>query len=142
MSLVIDASIACKWLVEEDGSPQAGRVLETGDSLLAPDFIITEVATVLWNKNRTGEISREHGERALASLPDFFDDLISCRNLSQRAFDIATSLDHPVYDCFYLSLAVVYDYSLVTADARLLKRLEGSPWSGYAISPEQLENRL
>jgi predicted nucleic acid-binding protein len=41
---------------------------------------------------------------------------------------IASQLDHPVYDCFYLALAEARDALLVTADRRLLRKLRGTPW--------------
>jgi predicted nucleic acid-binding protein len=37
------------------------------------------------------------------------------------ALRIAISLQHPVYDCFYLALAQAEDCPLVTADQRFLR---------------------
>jgi predicted nucleic acid-binding protein len=48
--------------------------------------------------------------------------------LAKRAFEIASELRHPVYDCFYLALAEREDAALVTADRRLIRRLAGSRW--------------
>ena len=38
---VIDASVAIKWVVEENGTPEALALLNEG-SLLAPDLLIPE----------------------------------------------------------------------------------------------------
>jgi predicted nucleic acid-binding protein len=48
--------------------------------------------------------------------------------LARRALEMAASLDHPIYDCFYLALAEQLDAMLVTADDRLLCRLQGTAW--------------
>jgi len=36
------------------------------------------------------------------------------------ALTLARELRHPVYDCFYLALAIERDLSVVTADARFV----------------------
>src|SRR6266404_5666664 len=50
---VIDASVALKWVIEEDGS-EAATALLVGDVLAAPDFVVIECANVLWAKTRRG----------------------------------------------------------------------------------------
>jgi predicted nucleic acid-binding protein len=46
MILVVDASVACKWFVEEDGSQAAEALLDSGSTLLAPDLLVPEVCNV------------------------------------------------------------------------------------------------
>ena len=58
MRLVVDASVAVKWLVAEDGSDAADRLLTDGDDLYAPRLMTSEVANTLWRKVRLGEIKR------------------------------------------------------------------------------------
>jgi predicted nucleic acid-binding protein len=41
--------------------------------------------------------------------------------LSVRAFELATALDQPAYDCLYLALAIELEASLATADRRLAR---------------------
>jgi predicted nucleic acid-binding protein len=69
-----------------------------------------------------------------AGLPRFFDALVSARQLAIRAVAIATALDHPVYDALYLALAETEQACLVTADDRLLAKIQGTPWEGRATS--------
>ena len=133
MSWAIDASIACKWFVEEEGSAEAEKLLAGGETLLAPDLIIPEVCSALWKKLRAGHMTRPQAIDAMDGLPGFFDDLVPCRGLVTRSLAIAEELDHPVYDCFYLALAELNDVKLVTADGRLLARLAGTPWAKRAI---------
>ena len=56
MTVVIDASVALKWVIEEDGS-EAARGLLLSEVLAAPDLMIVECANVLWAKERRGSIN-------------------------------------------------------------------------------------
>ena len=46
MSLVFDASVVIKWVVREDGSDEAIRLIE-GPTLIAPVRIMPEYANIL-----------------------------------------------------------------------------------------------
>ena len=54
MCLVVDASVAIKWLVEEEGSETATRLLEGNHELHAPRLMVSEVTNALWRKGPTG----------------------------------------------------------------------------------------
>lgn len=129
MKLVVDASVAVKWLLEEDGSAQARGVLSSRASLLAPELILAETSNVAWKKLRRGEITREHARAIVHLLPRLLDDIAGLAPLSAAALTIARDLDHPVYDTYYLALADREGVDLVSDDQRLLSRLEGTPWS-------------
>ncbi len=62
MRLVVDANIAIKWLVEEEGSDSAERLLEGDHDLHAPRLMVPEVADALWRKSQLGEIGRSEAE--------------------------------------------------------------------------------
>lgn len=141
MTLVVDASVACKWLVAENDSAQAEKVLDVGDDLVAPDLIVAEVCSVLWQRHRRGEINEDHAYAAQSSLADFFDHFIAIPAFSRRALEIAISLDHPIYDCFYLAVAEFHKCSLVSADKRLLASVTKSEFSGLAIGLGDLDSR-
>ena len=68
-----------------------------------------------------------------ASLPRFFDALVSASALAPRAVAIARQLDHSVYDCLYLALAEAEQASLVTADIQLLGKVRATSWEPWAI---------
>ncbi len=134
MTLVVDASVACKWLVEEVGSSEAAKLLAGNEGLIAPDLVIPEVCNALWSKSRAGQITSALARELVDGVAGFFDDLVPSAGLAARSFAIAEFLDHPVYDCFYLALGEHADAQLVTADARLLKRLAGTTWARRATS--------
>ena len=58
MRLVVDASVAVKWVVAEEGSDAAERLLANGEDLYAPRLMASEIANALWRKARMGEIER------------------------------------------------------------------------------------
>ena len=133
MTLVVDASVACKWFVTEAQSQDAMAILAGGEPLLAPDLIIAEVCNVAWHKLRRHEIDGDQAAAMIGGLPDVIDELVPCAQLAPRAFEIAKALDHPVYDCLYLALAESRRTHVVTADRRMLTRLHRTSWERLAI---------
>jgi predicted nucleic acid-binding protein len=125
VTLVVDASVACKWFVAEDGSSAAEALLARGDGLIAPDLIVPEVCNVAWLKLRRGEIADEQATAMIAGLPDLFDEVVPSIQLAGRALELARTLGHPAHDCFYLALAEPRQTRLITDDRRLLSRLSG-----------------
>src|SRR5437660_454434 len=67
MTLVIDASVALKWVIEEEDSPAAMALL-LGEPLAAPDFLAIECANVLWSKARRGDMSGQDARAGLAAI--------------------------------------------------------------------------
>jgi predicted nucleic acid-binding protein len=126
VTLVVDASVACKWFVAEKGSDSAEALLASGDGLIAPELIVPEVSNVAWLKLRRGEITDQQAIAMVAGLPDLLDEIVPTVQLASRALELARTLDHPAYDCFYLALAEVRQTRLVTDDRRLLTRLSGT----------------
>jgi predicted nucleic acid-binding protein len=132
MTFVIDASVALKWFIEEDGSAEATAFLNATDSLIAPDLIVVEVCNAAWKALRSGTISGEQQDYAASRLPELFDELVPLATLAPRAVAISRALDHPVYDCFHLALAEQRGAALITADRRLLRRLHGTELATHA----------
>ena len=126
MTLVIDASVAAQWVLDEDGSARA-NTLRTKDDLIAPAVIAAEIGSAIWKAVRRGTVTRADAIVAIdaALLP--FQILIPTEELRVRALELAIDLDHPIYDCFYLALAERERCALISADKRLLtaaKRLK------------------
>ena len=67
MTVVVDASVALKWVIEEDGSEAAGALL-LEEPLAAPDLLMVECANVLWAKARRRVLTRDLACAALAAL--------------------------------------------------------------------------
>ncbi len=126
MTLVVDASITVKWLVDEPGRASARDLLDQVEPLQAPDFVLVETANVLWKKVRRREITREQATIGIETLPQLFESLLASAGLIRRALDLAIEIDHPIYDCLYLAGAESIDAALVTADERLLRKAQGA----------------
>jgi predicted nucleic acid-binding protein len=94
MSLVVDASVAIKWFVEEVRSDAARAVLDSGEPLIAPDLIVPEACNAAWKKVRRGELSQEHGAAVARALPMSFDRLIPRPNWRPEpsALDIGSTI--------------------------------------------------
>ena len=123
--LVIDASIAVKWVIEEEGTPQA-LALHRREQLIAPELLVAECANILWKKVARSELSVEEALLAAKLLQAAELELVPTRALLEPATRLALALDHPAYDCLYLALAIARDCRFVTADDRLLRKL-GEP---------------
>jgi predicted nucleic acid-binding protein len=120
--IVIDASIATKWLANEPDSVAAARLLERDDSFAAPDIILAETANALWKKQRAGEIEVNGLAEAITALLVADLMLVRSAELLKDAVLLAAAHGHPVYDCLYVALARREGATLATAD-RLLARL-------------------
>jgi predicted nucleic acid-binding protein len=119
VNLVIDASVAIKWFVEEETSALAASLLKESELLHAPDFLFVELANIAWKKVLRGDIGIEHAQLIAARAHEPFAALYPAAALHERALEIAIELQHPVYDCVYLACAeAVEDGCLITADRR------------------------
>lgn len=116
MTLVVDASVAVKFVVREHDTDKARELLVSPDPLIAPDWLLVEVASTLWKKVKRSEVLAVHASRHLGDMPRFFQGLVPAQQLVTEAFEWSIRLRHPVYDCLYLALALQQDCMLVTAD--------------------------
>jgi predicted nucleic acid-binding protein len=119
MTLVLDASVAIKLVVDELGSEEALALLERAEPRIAPDWLLIEAAAALWNKVKYSKLLEAHAQDSLDSLPEFFDELSPSLGLLPAAFQLSFRMRHPVYDCIYLALAMERSATLITADKAL-----------------------
>ena len=125
MTLVIDASVAIKWVVAEPGSEEALSLRR--QRLVAPESLIPECANILWKKVRRAGLSAAEALLMARLLERSDVQLQPLRLLLEPATRLAIALDHPAYDCFYLALAQQMSLEFVTADAVLAGKLAGRP---------------
>lgn len=120
-SLIVDASVAVKWLVPEPGASHAEALLTSTDKLLAPDLVVTEVANALWKRVVRGLAARNDVLGSLSDLMHLWAELVPTTRLVPQALALGTRHSHPVYDCCYLALCLERGFALVTADRRLAR---------------------
>jgi len=116
---VFDASVLVKLAIEEPHSGHAARLFGAVETAIAPDFASIECASALWKKRRYEGYDPTHLSEAFRLLRLIDIAVVESAPLLDNALELALSLDHPVYDCIYLALAIQEDVPLVTADARL-----------------------
>jgi predicted nucleic acid-binding protein len=107
-------------------SREAERLLDGGDVLFAPDFLLVECGYIIWKKVRLGELTRSDDDDAVAALRSGPLDLVDTASLVERALHLAHEIDHPLYDCLYLATAEVFETTVVTADRRFFDRCSQS----------------
>ena len=122
-TFVIDASIAVKWVVEEDGTENA-LALRGRTKLIAPELLTAECANIFWKKVQRGELTEDEALLAARLLQASDIELLPTRALLESATRLAIELNHPAYDCIYIALAIEHDCRFVTADGRLLRKLD------------------
>ena len=121
-TLVIDASITVKWVVEEDGTREA-LALRQQAKLIAPELLVAECANILWKKVQRVELSRDEALLAARLLQGAEIELLTTRSLLEAATRMSIEIDHPAYDCLYLALAVKNKCQFVTADNHFIRKL-------------------
>lgn len=124
MKLVVDASVAVKWVVAEEGRAEALQQT-AGEQLVAPEFVLVEAANILWKKVRLHELDAEQAQRGLSFIVGAYEQLVPTSALIDNAFSFALAFDHPVYDCLYLACAEQQGVDLLTADARFASKVGG-----------------
>jgi predicted nucleic acid-binding protein len=129
-TVVVDASVAAKWFLPPPGetlTTEAEELLQSyvaGElRLLVPDLFWAELANIFWKAVRQGRWTRAAAETAILMLLDRTIPTTPVLALLEDAFAIALTFDRSVYDCLYVSLAIVSKCELVTADERLANAL-------------------
>lgn len=118
-AFVVDASVAVKWVVDEEDSEAAVRL--SRHELWAPGFLLVEAANVLWVKERRGEITAEEVRERFELLRSTPIVWVPEAELLESAVKLSLRFDYPIYDCLYLALGSRQGIPVVTADRRLVK---------------------
>lgn len=124
MTLVIDASVAVKWVVDEDGT-EAAFALQA-ESMTAPALWLLEAGNALWKRVGRGELSPDGAAERLTALGQTPVQTTPVERDLAVALSLATTLNHPIYDCLYLAAAIREDTVVVTDDGRFVRAVAGT----------------
>lgn len=125
MNVVVDASVAAKWLLAEEGAGEAEALLracqEGRYTPLAPAILGPEVAAVLWKRAMRGLLDIDQAIFLYERFERIRPVLIPLVGLVASSLEIALRRGHSVYDCLYVALSRQMNCGLVTADERLYR---------------------
>jgi len=128
--VVVDASVALKWLIQEEHSDRADALLadslQPGIVLVGPPHLPGEVANALYRRvHRTeNSITRHDAEAALNTFLAIPIQIVVSNELYARALAFALQAGlSSIYDSLYVVLAQSLNAELWTDDRRLLNSL-------------------
>jgi predicted nucleic acid-binding protein len=128
MKYVLDASVGLKIVMNETDTDKAFRVRDDFRNsvieLIAPDYYVIEAAHALTKAERRGFVT-EPGilwDDLMLDCPDLFHSI----PLMVRAIEISRQFRHAAYDCLYVALAEREGCELLTADQKLINKLQGA----------------
>jgi predicted nucleic acid-binding protein len=129
MKYVLDSNVAIKWVLTESDSPKALALRADYPSqiheLLAPDIFPVEAAHALTRAERRNIINQGQAAALLALVMMTCPRQYPYQPLLQRATAISSQARIGVYDCLYVALAEREKCELVTADGKLIGKLQG-----------------
>lgn len=128
--ICVDASVAIKWIVEEEDSPLADRLLlaaaTRGHALVAPRILSFEVTSALRRQCFRNGMQISNARARLAEFQAFSVELLDWPSIHDEALVVADAFGLPAaYDAHYLALAERERCDFWTADRRLLNALGG-----------------
>ncbi|MCY3782930.1 MAG: type II toxin-antitoxin system VapC family toxin [Chloroflexi bacterium] len=126
-ALILDASVAAAWLLDDGREPRADAALalieESGG--LVPPLWHLEVRNVLLTAERRGRIAADRVHDRLAGLAELPIQTAAEPDLDQ-VLALARTHRLSVYDAVYLALARRHDAPLATLDAALAGAAEAA----------------
>lgn len=126
--IVVDASLAAKWLFEEAESEAAKKfAIDNAGRICGPDLLFTEVAGVAVRRANIAPELLEHSHAALGVWTAYWrDGFIDAHrvtpDLLHDAAMLAITMRHPLPDCVYLALADALTCELATCDRKFAAR--------------------
>ena len=124
--VVVDASLAFKWLVREEHTDKALAILRVWQNedviLAAPHLLPFEVSNALHKRVTRGELSVEGSTDLIGNLLASQIELHQPWNLHGKALETASRFRQAAaYDAHYLALAASLDCELWTADEKFYR---------------------
>ena len=128
VKLVIDASVAAKWMIpgepwEEEASTLKSAIVSGRVKAYAPTLIVYELASVILKAIKNNILKVQDGVEALKAIGSLGINLIPILwEESAEILKIATASGLTTYDSTYLWLSKKLEGKLITADEELKRR--------------------
>ena len=129
MTLVVDASVGLKWVLQEADSPLAERLARSDVDLLVPDFWLHEACNVLWLQVRRKLFTPNEAREALALLRAQVEPTPTAElSLHDVALEIGLTVNHSTYDTLYVAFALAMGAErVVVADGPFVTAMQTHP---------------
>jgi predicted nucleic acid-binding protein len=127
MTIVVDASVAIKWAVDEEPAEEteASRAIVGRYDVAAPALFDFELASILWVKCRRGVLTPDEADAIALTLQAAPVRRIDGHGLWLRALSLAQEVGHSPYDCAYVAAALeIGADAVVTADRRFVRAFQ------------------
>lgn len=129
-TLVVDASVAAKWVLPPQGEtlvPEALRLLDLYVAgqirFLVPDLFWAEFGNILWKAVREQRITSASAVQTVTSMRRRGFPSVASERLLADALPVALSTGRTLHDCVYVALAMASKSQFVTADESLANAL-------------------
>lgn len=131
-AVVVDASLALKWVLNEPDSGTAVILLNSwvvqGIDVIAPALFTYEITNTIHRQVVAGKLTYDEARQALSDLFSIgvLLKFSLYKDISTRAMEFAHQFDLPAtYDAHYLALAEHESCEYWTADTRLWNSVKG-----------------
>lgn len=124
-TLVIDASVALKWVLAEPDA-QAALFIRRRYHLIAPELLLLECANTFWKRVRRKQLTADEALVLTNGIVQAGIEFVSVRSNAEAIAGLALDLDHPAYDCAYIAVALHHQCQFATADRRLIEAIRRS----------------
>ncbi len=131
--MVVDTSVAVKWYL-----PEAVLLLDKSGvgevELMAPSTAQPEFFNALWRQYRSGNLPVDELRASWEAFSAEPVTLYAPEDLMPRTAGIALETEAIIYDALFLALAEEANTAMVTADDKLVRKLEGTGFAGLALN--------
>ena len=128
---IVDASVADKLYLPEELSNVAESLFNEPSVVgrrrfFVPDLFYIECANIFWKYVRRFNIPEGHARKSLRNLDSLALLSVSSDDLLHTALDLTLEYGISAYDASYAALAQRMDLPFITADEKLIRKLEDS----------------
>ncbi len=138
--------MALKVYLEENLTEEAQQILDAGRDgtaeLLAPTLILLEFRHALTRRVRREEITPSDAQDMWESFGDWPLNFFEIGPLVPRAAEISGETGCTVYDAIFVTLAESEGVVVLTADGKLIRVLDGTPFASLLWSLDKVDRLI
>ena len=130
---VIDACVAIKFFLPEEGFEKAGTLMNRYNRMISPDLFMVEFDAIIEKKVRQKLLDSDGAYELFNEIRKLPIEIISYSEISRLAIDLSVTLPISLCDACYLAVAIEFDQQVITADNRFYRGIRGTPFESNVI---------